>query len=226
MLILSGFLGIAVSDSLFFMSLNMLGAGLSAIVDCLYSPLIMMSAWIFLSDKITAVELIGAFLVLSAILIATLKTKKARKAPRKIFWGVVFGAAAMMSMALGVICMDPVLEKHHVLWVTELRLAAGVLALAVMFAFRKDKVKLLAPFKKAAQWKYALPGSFIGTNLAMLAWVGAFKYSGVTPAAILNQTSTIFIVVLAAFFLREPLTLRKILGAVLGITGAVIVIMG
>ena len=37
-LLASGALGIGVSDTLFFHSLNMLGAGRSSIVDCLYSP--------------------------------------------------------------------------------------------------------------------------------------------------------------------------------------------
>ena len=38
LLLLSGVLGIGIADTLFFKSLNALGAGLSAIVDCLYSP--------------------------------------------------------------------------------------------------------------------------------------------------------------------------------------------
>ncbi|MCK7483443.1 MAG: EamA family transporter [Candidatus Moduliflexus flocculans] len=38
LLLLSGVLGIAVSDTLFFHALNRLGASLTAIVDCFYSP--------------------------------------------------------------------------------------------------------------------------------------------------------------------------------------------
>lgn len=37
----SGILGVAVSDTLFFACLNRIGAGMTAIVDCLYSPFVM-----------------------------------------------------------------------------------------------------------------------------------------------------------------------------------------
>ncbi|MCK5258630.1 MAG: EamA family transporter, partial [Thermoplasmatales archaeon] len=40
LLLLSGVIGVGIGDSLFFKSLNLLGAGLTAIVDCLYSPFI------------------------------------------------------------------------------------------------------------------------------------------------------------------------------------------
>ena len=40
LLILSGALGIGIADTLFFKCLNLIGAGMTAIVDCLYSPFI------------------------------------------------------------------------------------------------------------------------------------------------------------------------------------------
>jgi drug/metabolite transporter (DMT)-like permease len=39
LLLISGALGIGICDTLFFKSLNLVGAGMSAIIDCLYSPL-------------------------------------------------------------------------------------------------------------------------------------------------------------------------------------------
>ena len=53
----------------------------------------------------------------------------------------------------------------------------------------------------------------------MLFWLGGYKYTSASVAAILNETTSIFIVVLAAIFLHEALTRRKLLGVALTISG-------
>ena len=47
-LLVSGVLGIAVADTIFFFALNRAGVGLIAIVDCLYTPFVMLFAWLLL----------------------------------------------------------------------------------------------------------------------------------------------------------------------------------
>jgi drug/metabolite transporter (DMT)-like permease len=75
LLLLSGVIGIGIGDSLFFKSLNLLGAGLTAIVDCLYSPFIIGLSIIWLRESLTFVQIIGVLLIVSAILIGTGITK-------------------------------------------------------------------------------------------------------------------------------------------------------
>ena len=48
LLFASGIIAIALSDTLFHASLNMVGAGISSIVDCLYPPLTVLFAWTLL----------------------------------------------------------------------------------------------------------------------------------------------------------------------------------
>jgi len=73
LLLLSGALGIGVSDTLFFKSLNLLGAGLSAIVDCLYSPFIIGLSMVWLGERLTLLQVIGVVMIVSAVLAATSK---------------------------------------------------------------------------------------------------------------------------------------------------------
>jgi drug/metabolite transporter (DMT)-like permease len=54
----------------------------------------------------------------------------------------------------------------------------------------------------------------------MLAWLAGFKYTLVSVAAILNQLATIFTFVLAAIFLKEPVTLSRLVAIALAATGA------
>jgi len=59
--------------------------------------------------------------------------------------------------------------------------------------------------------------------MALIAWITGMKYTLTGIASILNQTSTVFILLFATLFLREPFTRRKLIALVLAITGIVVV---
>ena len=69
------------------------------------------------------------------------------------------------------------------------------------------------------RWPLLLAAAFIGQYVAVLLWVGGYKYAPATVAAILNETSSAFIVLLAALLLREPLTPRKLIGVTCTLAG-------
>jgi drug/metabolite transporter (DMT)-like permease len=57
----------------------------------------------------------------------------------------------------------------------------------------------------------------------MMFWIGGFKYTKASIAAILNQTSVIFAMALATVVLGERLTLRKGTALALALCGVVVV---
>jgi drug/metabolite transporter (DMT)-like permease len=57
-----------------------------------------------------------------------------------------------------------------------------------------------------------------------MCWLAGFKYSQAGIAALLNQTSTVLVVLFAAAFLQEPLTKVKLLAVALAFSGAAIVL--
>ncbi|MEN8221901.1 MAG: DMT family transporter [Acidobacteriota bacterium] len=225
-LIVSGIIGIAISDTLFFKSLNLLGAGLTAIVDCLYSPIIILLSFLILLNPVSFMELTGGLLVISAILVATLKVKEKERSTRDLLFGFLYGAAAMTFMGFSVTIMKPVLDRASSLWVTELRLIAGTIALIVMVMFNKDRRELFTSLIRRSNFKYAFPATILGSFLALVLWVSAFKMTSINSAAILNQTNTIFIVIFASFFLKEKFTFRRLLATILGMGGSVVVLLG
>jgi drug/metabolite transporter (DMT)-like permease len=81
-------------------------------------------------------------------------------------------------------------------------------------------------FRPNPSWRYTLPGTVLGSFLALLLWLAGMKLTEAGKAAILNQTSTIFILVLASLFLREPFTARRWLAAGLAIAGILMVTFG
>ena len=140
--------------------------------------------------------------------------------------GVALGASSMVLMAFAIVWVKPVLERHDVLFSTTVRLLGGLVALLAL-AFTTPERRQLArgAFRPNPAWRYAIPGAICGTYVSLLCWIAAFKYSPAGVAALLNQTSTLFIVLLAAKFLREPLTARVLVAVALALTGSVIVLL-
>ena len=223
-LCVSGVLGIAIADSLIFKCLNLVGAGFFGIIDCLYSPILIGMSCLWLQNALRTKEIIGTSLVVSAVLVATVNFgNRGPKQPHLLF-GILLGALGMASMAISIIQMKPILERVSVWWVTEIRLVASGLVLAAMVFFKGKWGNFVGALKNKETLKHALPGTLLGNFLAMTIWISAFKYTDMHSAAILNQTSTIFIVIFASILLKEPFNLRRILATLLAFSGAIVVI--
>jgi drug/metabolite transporter (DMT)-like permease len=220
LLIASGILGIAVSDTLFFHALNRLGASLTAIVDCFYSPFVIALSFLMLGERLEPIQLVGAALVVSAVLTLAKEGKIEKLAPRDLLIGVIYGILAMFFVAFGIVMVKPVLGSVSVFWATLVRVAGGAAALGVYVPFMRNRRALLSPLRERRNWTALVPASFFGSYLSLILWMGGMKYAKASVASVLNQLNTIFIVIIAAVFLREKLTGWKLLAVVLALVGA------
>jgi drug/metabolite transporter (DMT)-like permease len=222
---LSGLLGITLADTMFFMALNRLGAGLVAVVDCLYFPIMVLMAYWFLGEAVTLAAVVGGGLVVLGILIGSLERPPGGASKRDIAEGVVIGSAGMVFVGLGVMLIDELLNPDQVLAATTFRLLFGTAALVPLVLAGPDRSSLRRLASPTPWWRTAVPASVLGGALAMLAWLNGFALTSVASAAILNQLSTIWIFVLAAAFLQEPMTRRRVLAVILAMAGVVLVVM-
>jgi len=226
MLLASGALGIGIADTLLFTGLNLTGATHQAIVETIYSPAVVVLSYFMLGELLTGKELLGGLLILSAVLIASLRPNDPLLPQETLLKGFVLGASSMLMMAFAIVWVKPVLERHDVLFSTGVRLTGGLLCLLALAVTTKARRRAaLLAFRPQPAWRFAIPGAFLGTYLSLLLWIAAFKYSNAGVAALLNQTSTLFIVILAAVFLREPLTGRLVAAVGLALAGSVVVLL-
>jgi len=154
--------------------------------------------------------------------------------PRERAVGVAFGLAGIAAMASGVVLAKPALASGDLVEVTLVRLLAGVVALLFWVTLKPligldpggaARAEVLGVLGRRDVWRTLIPASVLGTYVAMLFWLGGFKWAPVSVASVLNQTSTVFIVVLAAIFLAEPLTRGRTVAVVLGVGGSVLVLL-
>jgi len=226
LLLLSGAIGIGIADAVFFRSLNLLGAGLSSIVDCLYSPFIIILSTIWLGERLRVVQLVGVGLIMGAVLLVSYGRGERRISRHDLRWGVIWGVASMALMAVGIVMVKRLLERSPLLWVTELRLIGGTAVGLATLLFFPNRRRIVASLVKSADWRYVLPGSFAGAYVAMVLWLGGMKYALASTASALNQTSNVFVFIFAVLFLKEALNLPRILGITIAVTGVFLVTFG
>lgn len=226
LLMLSGAIGIGIGDTLLFACLNLIGAGLTAIVDCLYSPFIIVLAVLFLGERLTFLQIFGVVLVVLAVLTVSLLQGGIDIDRRKLIQGIILGTLAMLSTAVGVVIVKPMLSRLPFLWATEVRLLGALLTLILVVLFHSGRRKILSSLLDKKNRLYVLFGSFFGAYLAMLFWLGGMKFTQASIASALNQTSSIFVIILAATWLKEPLNVRRIIAIIIAFLGVLLVSFG
>lgn len=225
-LIVSGVIGIAIADTLMFVALRQIGPGLIAIVECAYSPLVVVLSILLLGEVVGPAFIAGAFLVVGGMLVATARVGVAgsHRAEGQTL-GVLVGVTAISLMALGIVLAKPALDRSELIEVTFIRLAAGVVGQSLWTLTRRKGRAALSVFRPQRAWRTLVPASILAGYLAMIMWLGGTKYTDASTAAVLNQTSTVFTLVLARVVLGEVLTPRRATGGALAFAGAVVIIL-
>jgi drug/metabolite transporter (DMT)-like permease len=215
--LISGVLGIAIADTFYFRALNALGAARMGIMGNLYSPFVIMLSFAFLSERLTALQGVGFVLVSAGVLLVTRQRAEKHLTPAQLRRGLLYGAGAVLLMAVAIVMVKRVLEGQPLLWVVTLRLVGGVLGLIAIFLWRGES--LLPRGVAHVRWRVLFFGAFLGQYVSMVLWLAGYKYTKASIAAILNETSSIFIVLLAWIFLHEGMSARKLLGVACTLSG-------
>ena len=197
-LALSGIIGITIADVLFLISLNILGTSRSAIINTIYSPMVIMLAYFILDESLTFADVIGGLMILLSILYLSFNQEKSNI--NNLNKGLLIGILAYSLMALGIIMVKPILNRFSnsiemQLWIIVFRLIPGTLLSYVTMSFMIKKKDIILQLSNK-KWPIILLGSFLGTYVGFAMWVIGMAKTSASIASILNQTSTIFI----AFF--------------------------
>ncbi|MFT7626006.1 MAG: drug/metabolite transporter (DMT)-like permease [Myxococcota bacterium] len=223
-LIISGVLGISIADTLIFGALRRLGPGLLAVVDCAYAPTIVLMSVFALHEQIGPMFAVGAVLVVGGVLTAVGEQLQPDVDRSVIPAGVAMGLAGIIGMAIGVVLAKPVLEDGHLVEVTLVRVIAGILGQMVWIAVDPSQRDALEALRPSPAWKTLIPGSILGSYIAMLLWLGGFKWADASTASVLNQMATVFTIILARVLLKEHVSGRRAAGAGAAVVGAILVI--
>jgi drug/metabolite transporter (DMT)-like permease len=217
--LVSGVIGIAIADTLYFRALNALGAGRMGIVGNFYSPFVIVLSFVFLGERLNGLQLLGFALVSGGVLIVSSHDPQRRLSKADLRRGVAFGVCAVLLMASAIVMVKRVLEGQPLLWIVLLRLVGGVIGMLAIFAWRREPLPLPGHTAARLRWPLLVLAAYLGQYVSMVLWMAGYKYTAASVAAVLNETASVFIVLLAALFLHEGLDRRRIAGVTCTLSG-------
>lgn len=223
--LVSGAVGIAVADTLYFRALNAIGAARMGVIGTAYSPGVILLAALFLGERMSTLQLGGVALTLAGIVLVTYAKAPDAIDAAVLRQGALLGVLSVLLMAAGVVLAKPVLESQDFLWVVLLRVAAGVALMLGIATVRHKWKPLIAACRAVQQWPAVIGGSLMGSYVALLFWLAGYKYAEASIAAVINELAAIFIVGLAACLLREKVTARQLAGGALALAGVLVVVL-
>jgi drug/metabolite transporter (DMT)-like permease len=219
----SGLIGIALGDTFFFKSLIYLGPRLTVLLGTLGPAVTVILAVIFLRERLSLLAWIGIFLVMAGVFWISWghspkeETKKIRSS------GIKYLLLSILCTSIGIILAKIGVASISALQALSIRFLGGILGLTVYGCVTHQLKNWLIPFKDYRLLKFILFTVFIVVFGGFWLFLWALKYIAASVATILNSTTPLFILPLTAFILKERISIREIIGAVMAVTGVVLI---
>lgn len=222
LLLISGFFGIMLADLFYLRALQLIGAGLTGLTGSLYSPFVVFLSFFYLGERLNQWQIMGMALVIIGVIIISYR-KKSMTVEHPPIKGFVFAALGVFFTALGIVIIKPVTNDIPFFWIITIRTMGGVVTMFLFNLLLQKNLNPLAIMRSPGRY-WLLAGAFLGQYLSTMVWVAGYKYTSASVASILNETASIFILLLGWLILKEELNRRKIIGACVSVIGVLIVL--
>ena len=212
---ISSMFGFVIGDYFYFHALNMMGVSRTVPITSTYPLWAILWAFLFLGREVNLQILLGAVLVVSAIILVRRAEEKEQVDPR----GFVFAVLAPISWSLAILTMDWLTGYIDVLALAGLRMMFGAVGVSVFLPKYLSELRRVTLRELAVLAGAALSGLLIGQYL----FVYSVSRVGSQIAAPVSAVNPIIASTLAIFLLKEPPNRRILEGLVLAVVGVILI---
>lgn len=223
-LVISGLIGIAIGDILFFKALQDLSAVAMLVLMVVGQVLTILLALVFLQEMPSSMDWAGIVCIIAGVCVALSADLGGEKKSSTIR-GVAFGLGSVLCMAVSVIITKGPVEHLPSLQATFVRMAAGTAGVFAAGVVSGQMGGWLAPLKEGRFFARFLLAVIVVTFGGFWFSVYAIKHLDVALANTLNSTEPIFVIPLAYFALKERISLRSVVGAISVVTGVALILL-
>ncbi len=219
----SGLLGIALGDTFFFKALIQLGPRLTILLGTLGPVFTIILAVVFLRERPSLLSWMGIPLVIGGTTWVLWEQTPEKELKVKWTYGIKYALLSALCMSLGIIFAKIGVASCSTLQATFIRFLWSVIGLSLWGCLTGELGNWLMPFRNLRLLKLIFFAVLIVIFGGFWLFLVALKYIDASIAAILNSTTPLFILPMAVFLMKEKITLRAILGAIVAVSGITLI---
>jgi len=224
---LSGLIGLALGDTLFFHGLKTIGVQRSSVIQCLAPPLAAVISFLAFGETLGRWEWIGLFVTTGALAWLITARKQNVTLTAHLDWsGVLAALGAAICQALAVIILRQSLQGVDVITGTLLRVFPAILVLSVITYRKSGWEPLRLVFSPMRNGLILTLAAFMGTFLGLLLMSVGAKYAKAGVTAAISSTYPVWILPIAHFLLGERVSVKSVALTLLAVAGIAIMMIG
>ncbi len=220
----SGLLGIAVGDTLFFVSLKSLGPRLASLMGALIPVSIALCSFVFLKERLHLVTLAGiALTILGIVWVLNEQALEGSFIVKNKSLGIKCGGMAVVCTTIGFLLAKIGVESESTAQGALIRLVSGALGLLLWGMVRKEVGAWITPFRSRPLVKEVVFAVFVVVVGGFWLSLVALKYTSASVAGTLIATTPAFMLPLLVVLQKEKVSWRSCFGAVLVVAGVALI---
>lgn len=220
-LAISGIIGIAIGDTLFFRSLQDLGAKVQVLYFMLGQVVTMLLSFMLLGEVLTVGEYIGATILLLGILVVTWGKQEDHPNKRR---GIAGGFLSILCFSISSIMVKMTIINIDVVTATFYRMVFGTIVMLFVGVTSKKIASWVHPLRNIRVMVLFILNVIVLTFGGFLLSILALKNITVSMTSVLSTTEPVFVLLFAWIFNNERASLREAVGATVTIGGLLVII--
>lgn len=220
-LFISGLIGFVIGDLFLFEAYVEIGSRISLLIMSSSPPITALAGFLILGERLTFLHIIAIFVTMGGIaLVILVKGGKNNKVqfshPIK---GIIFALIGSLGQAFGLISGKIGMGNYDPFAATQIRIIAAIIGFILVISFKKEWRKVFVSFKDYKAIGYTSIGAFFGPFIGVSFSLLAVKYISTGIVSTITSISPILIIPVSIIFLKEKVTLKEVMGALISIIG-------
>lgn len=220
---LSGIIGISIGDSLFFKSLQDLGAKVQVIFFLLGQIFTMVLSLLLLGELLSLQQYIGAIILLTGIVVVI--WGKQENHPNKVR-GIICGLLSILCFSVSAIMVKIAITDVEVVTATFYRMVFGTIFTLGFGVVGKQLHFWIEPLKDKRLLSLFVLNVVVITYGGFLLSMLAIKLISVSLVSVLGTTEPVFVLLFAFLINKERIRKQEIIGTLITLIGLFIIIKG
>jgi drug/metabolite transporter (DMT)-like permease len=218
---LSGLVGFVIGDLCLFKSFVIIGSRFAMLIMTLAPAMAAAAGWFILGEHLSWYSILGIFLTIFGIGMAVISHNPEQERlklniPLK---GFLFAFGGAVGQAFGLVLSKKGMAGYDSFAATQIRIITGMIGFAAIIIISGRSTQTLQAFKNRIGMKGITIGSFFGPFLGVSLSLFSLKHTSTGISATIMATTPILIIPLAIVFLKQKITVKEMVGAIISVIG-------